>query len=50
MEDALGLRRPKKLEREDARLRKAGSDLTLDNVSLKEADSSKYGAQTTRVR
>ena len=36
------VRRLKELERENARLRKAVSDLTLDKVILKEAASGKY--------
>ena len=36
------VKRLKELERENARLRKAVSDLTLDKVILKEAASGKY--------
>lgn len=36
------VRRLKELEREDARLRKAVSDLTLEKVILKEAASGKW--------
>ena len=36
------VRRLKELERENARLRKAVSDLTLDKIILKEAASGKY--------
>ena len=36
------VRRLRKVERENARLRKAVSDLTLDKVILKEAASGKY--------
>ena len=36
------VRRLRELERENARLRKAVSDLTLDKVILKEAASGKY--------
>lgn len=36
------VKRLKELERENARLRKAVSDLTLDKVILKEAMSGKY--------
>ena len=36
------MKRLKELERENARLRKAVSDLTLDKVILKEAASGKY--------
>lgn len=36
------VRRLKELERENARLRKAVSDLTLDKVILKEAATGKY--------
>ena len=36
------VKRLKELERENARLRKAVSDLTLDKVILKEAVSGKY--------
>jgi putative transposase len=35
-------KRPKELERENARLRKAVSDLTLEKVILKEAASGKW--------
>ena len=36
------VKRLKELERENARLRKAVSDLTLDDIILKEAASGKY--------
>ena len=36
------VKRLKELERENARLRRAVSDLTLDKVILKEAGSGKY--------
>ena len=36
------VKRLKELERENARLRRAVSDLTLDKVILKEAASGKY--------
>jgi transposase-like protein len=36
------VKRLKELERENARLRKAVSDLTLDKIILKEAASGKY--------
>jgi putative transposase len=36
------VKRLKELERENARLRKAVSDLTLEKVILKEAASGKY--------
>src|ERR671920_576928 len=38
------VKRLKELERENARLRKAVSDLTLEKVILKEAASGKWGA------
>ena len=38
------LQRLKEVEKENQRLRKAVSDLTLDKLILKEAISGKYGA------